>query len=184
MALHKVGEKTTMTAAPTPPKALYKVGEKLVLAAPAHTGLPNGATAIVGAVHAYDAASGWHYAVTLTGGGASGSGVQWVKSVSEGWLRNEGRIATAKSCAPMAWGAFARLAPKMVVPLFQRRYCWSESQWRQLWRDIVSPRAGVSDTFPHAIGRVVVAREASALVLVDGQQREPAGARTDITPHR
>ena len=32
------------------------------------------ATAIVGAVHAYDAASGWHYAVTLTGGGASGGG--------------------------------------------------------------------------------------------------------------
>ena len=100
----------------------YKVGEKLVLAAPAHTGLPNGATAIVAAVHPYDASRGWSYAVTLTGGGTSGSDVQFVKSVSEGWLRNQGRIATAKSCAPMAWGSFARLAPKMVVPLFQRRF--------------------------------------------------------------
>jgi len=162
------------------PKALYKMGDKLVLAAPAHTGLPNGATAIVAVVNAFDSTSGgWSYAVTLTGGGANGSGIQFIKSVREAWLRTDGRIATAKACAPMAFGAFARLAPRIIVPLFQRRYCWGEPQWKQLWQDIVSPRHSVSATNPHAIGRVVIARETGgagasrreALVLVDGQQR-------------
>lgn len=155
---------------PPPDNPQFKVGDKLVLAAPAHSGLPNGATAIISA-RTQDAATGWCYAVTLTGGGASGSDVKFVKSVPEGWLRFEGRIATAKTCAPMAIGTFLRLAPKMVVPLFQRRYCWSEMQWRQLWSDVVSPRFSVSATNPHAMGRVVIAREPNALVLVDGQQR-------------
>ena len=148
-----------------PVKPQFKVGDKLVLAAPAHSGLPNRATAIVAAVHTRDA-SGWCYAVTLTGGGASGSDVKFVKSVPEGWLRFEGRIATAKACAPMAVGAFLRLAPKIVVPLFQRRYCWGEAQWRQLWSDVVSPRVAVSASSPHSIGRVVIAREPRALVNV------------------
>ncbi len=160
--------------APSQAKPQYKMGEKLVISAPAHSGLPNGATAIVACVLPLDAREdlGYHYAVTLTGGGANGSNVQFIKSIPEGWLRNEGRIATAKACAPMAVGAFVRLAPKLIVPLFQRRYCWTEAQWRQLWCDIVSPRYNVSVIHPHAIGRVVIAREGrEAIVLVDGQQR-------------
>jgi hypothetical protein len=164
---------------PDTPSALYKVGDKLVLAAPAHTGLPNGAAAMVISLHPFERASGWCYGVTLMGCGADGSGIQFVKSVRETWLRTEGRIATAKSCAAMSFGAFMRLAPQMVVPLFQRRYCWGEPHWRQLWRDIVSPRHLVSASNPHAIGRVVIARELGgtganrreALVLIDGQQR-------------
>ena len=168
---------------PPPPesKPAYFVGQKVVLAAPAHSGLPNGANAIIAAILPR---KGTHfsYAVTLVGGGKSGSDVQFVKSVSEGWLRVESRIATAKSCAPMPFGAFSRLAPKIIVPLFQRRYCWSEVHWRKLWGDIVSPRQLVSASNPHAIGRVVIAREPRALVLVDGQQRAPSPARPSLSP--
>lgn len=166
-------------AQPDTPLALYKVGDKLVLAAPVHTGLPNGAAAMVISLHPFERVSGWCYGVTLMGCGADGSGIQFVKSVRETWLRTEGRIATAKSCSAMSFGAFMRLAPQMIVPLFQRRYCWGEPHWRQLWRDIVSPRHLVSASNPHAIGRVVIAREVGgtganrreALVLIDGQQR-------------
>ena len=113
------------------------------------------------------------YDVTLTGGGRLGSDVQFVRAVPEGWLRSEGRIATAKSCAPVLFGAFALSAARLVVPLFQRRYCWEESHWSRLWRDVASPSSSLA---PHALGRVVVARKdgpgsSGAVVLVDGQQR-------------
>jgi hypothetical protein len=60
---------------PDTPSALYKVGDKLVLAAPAHTGLPNGAAAMVISLHPFERASGWCYGVTLMGCGADGSGI-------------------------------------------------------------------------------------------------------------
>ncbi len=153
---------------PPAAEAQFKTGDKLVLAAPAFTGLPTGATAIVASTR-YDTAAGcWKYDVTLTGIGGHGSGIRFVQGVNEGWLRTEGRIATAKSCAPLPFGSLLRLAPRVVVPLFQRRYCWDESQWRELWRDVAFPRTVMT---PHAIGRVVVAREHGSLILVDGQQR-------------
>ena len=162
-----------------PPKPAYKPGDVLVVAAPASSGLPLNARAIVASVNKYDGVQ-HKYDVTLTGGGARGSDVQFVKGVSQGWLRSEGRIATAKSCNVLPFGTFARTAPRLLVPLFQRRYCWSEREWRQLWLDIVSPRYFVSTSNPHAIGRVVIARQLDrspgaihreSIVLVDGQQR-------------
>ena len=148
-------------------KPLYKMGDKLVVAAPGGSGLPNGANAVVACAH-FDTPSGtWTYDVTLTGGGKHGSDVRFVKAVREGWLRNEGRIATAKSCAPMKFGEFARFAQRLFVPLFQRRYCWTSKEWLRLWGDVASP-AGLS---PHFVGRVVTCRERGAMVIVDGQQR-------------
>ena len=53
-------------------KPKHAVGSKLVVAAPAHSGLPNGANAIVAAAR-FDASAGTVlYDVTLTGGGAHG----------------------------------------------------------------------------------------------------------------
>ena len=121
---------------------------------------------MVAAVLAFDGV-GHRYAVTLMGGGKHGSDVRFIPEVNEGWLRNESRIATAKACAPLIFGDFALLARQLLVPVFQRRYCWSSVQWKQLWKDIASPRG----MLPHAIGRVVIARERRAIVLVDGQQR-------------
>lgn len=148
------------------PKAQYKISDQLVISAPTHSGLPNGAAATI-ADKKFDATTGvWSYCITLSGGS------QFVKNVPEGHLRREGVVANAKSCVPLNVGAFAKLAPRIIVPLFQRRYCWEPSQWKQLWRDVVSPRFGVSVANPHAIGRVVIARETrEAIVLVDGQQR-------------
>ena len=54
-----------------PPKAAYSRGNKLRLCAPAHTGLPMNASAVVAACRF--TAEGWRYDVTLTGGGSSGS---------------------------------------------------------------------------------------------------------------
>ena len=88
----------------------------------------------------------------------------------EDWLRDENRIATAKECVMRPWGQWVRSAPRLLVPIFQRRYCWDAKQQDKLWHDVVSPRGfGM-----HGMGRVVVqrsqARPADSIV-VDGQQR-------------
>lgn len=155
----------------------FSRGDKLVLAAPAHSGLPAGASAVVAACTRDKAGDGWLYDLTLTGGGKMGSDVQVVRAVPEGWLRSEGRIASAKSCAPVRFGSFVLSAARLVVPLFQRRYCWDDSHWMRLWKDVLSP----SSLAPHALGRVVFvrdgehgsrcARDSGSLVLLDGQQR-------------
>ena len=145
----------------------FKVDTKLVLAAPAHSGLPTGGTAIVRRVRFDDETKCWLYDVLLSGGGETGTEVRFADSVCEGWLRHEGRIATAKSCAPMTFGAVVRLEPRMIVPLFQRRYCWERPQWLMLWQDVVSPPGFGA----HSIGRMTIARAPRALLVVDGQQR-------------
>ena len=151
-----------------PPKPAYKPGDVLVVAAPASSGLPLNARAIVASVNKYDGVQ-HKYDVTLTGGGARGSDVQFVRGVAEGWLRSEGRIATAKSCNVLPFGTFARTAPRLLVPLFQRRYCWVAEHWARLWRDVALGTA--SALAPHAIGRVTIARDRKAVLVVDGQQR-------------
>ena len=92
-----------------PPKAAYSRGNKLRLCAPAHTGLPMNASAVVAACRF--TAEGWRYDVTLTGGGSSGSDVRFVKDIGESWLRDENRIATAKECAARPWGQWVRALP-------------------------------------------------------------------------
>ena len=139
-----------------PPKAAYSRGNKLRLCAPAHTGLPMNASAVVAACRF--TAEGWRYDVTLTGGGSSGSDVRFVKDIGESWLRDENHIATAKECAARPWGQWVRAAPRLLVPIFQRRYCWGPKQQHRLWRDVVSPP---SLGLGHGLGRVIVQRSAA-----------------------
>jgi hypothetical protein len=148
--------------------ASYSRGDKLRLCAPAHSGLPLNAVAIVAASR--PSPDGFRYDLTLTGGGASGSDVQFVKEFPEEWLRSESRIATAKACAHRPWGLWLRSTPRLLVPLFQRRYCWSATQQQRLWRDVAAP-PGLA---PHGLGRVVVQRsrlKPADSIVVDGQQR-------------
>ena len=170
--------------------ASYSRGDKLRLCAPAHSGLPLNAVAIVAASR--PSPDGFRYDLTLTGGGASGSDVQFVKEVPEEWLRSESRIATAKACAQRPWGLWLRSTPRLLVPLFQvstaivstslvrspynehllfqRRYCWGATQQQRLWRDVAAP-PGLA---PHGLGRVVVQRsrlKPADSIVVDGQQR-------------
>ena len=60
-------------------------------------------------------------------------------------------------------------AARLLVPLFQRRYCWVAEHWARLWRDVALGTA--SALAPHAIGRVTIARDRKAVLVVDGQQR-------------
>ena len=145
--------------------AQYKAGAKLVLAAPAHTGLPAGGNVQVRAVRFDSATTTWLYDTVLLIGQ---TGVKVMDGVPEGWLRPADRIATAKTCAPMLFGALVRLAPRILVPVYQRRYCWEQVQWRKLWQNVIAPP---SSMVPHAIGRVTVSRERHAVVIIDGQQR-------------
>ena len=112
----------SLMAAPAPvAAALYKRGDKLRVNAPQSSGLPLNATAVVAT--ARSTADGWCYDVTLSGGDAFGSDVHFVKGLAEAWLRSENNIATSKACAPRPFGAWVRGCARLLVPLFQRRYC-------------------------------------------------------------
>eukprot|EP00751_Fragilariopsis_kerguelensis_P019404 CAMPEP_0170856342 /NCGR_PEP_ID=MMETSP0734-20130129/14534_1 /TAXON_ID=186038 /ORGANISM="Fragilariopsis kerguelensis, Strain L26-C5" /LENGTH=455 /DNA_ID=CAMNT_0011228159 /DNA_START=75 /DNA_END=1439 /DNA_ORIENTATION=- len=56
-----------------------------------------------------------------------------------------------------------------IVPIFQRRYCWNQTQWDTLWHDVLKRRS-----LKHSLGRltctnITVLGERS--VIIDGQQR-------------
>jgi Protein of unknown function DUF262/Protein of unknown function (DUF1524) len=70
---------------------------------------------------------------------------------------------------------------RYIVPLYQRRYVWSqERQWMPLWQDISGRADAVltgGDVRPHFLGAVVLApfktstRDVRANEVIDGQQR-------------
>merc|ERR1719464_1541076 len=95
------------------------------------------------------------------------------------WVRAENILVPGSSevdFLPLA--QILRLAPQFRVPVFQRRYCWQEPQWKDLWESVLEtlrhgPNARQPDRFQcHSLGRLLFFRQSdgSALVL-DGQQR-------------
>ena len=72
---------------------------------------------------------------------------------------------------------FLKKSPQFVIPIYQRPYSWTESQCRQLWKDIL--RAGSNDKVSaHFIGSIVYIEKGlyqvssqSPLLVIDGQQR-------------
>ena len=76
-----------------------------------------------------------------------------------------------------------RTAPQIVIPLFQRRYCWTESQLIGWWNDMLNAKRNVPGG--HSVGKIIFVRQAAetlgdaagyhptpeVLVCVDGQQR-------------
>lgn len=66
---------------------------------------------------------------------------------------------------------------QLLIPLWQRRYSWSLSHWRELWRDLSRLRSGEAPS--HFVGSVVLhalkwsglPSEARRYWVVDGQQR-------------
>ena len=66
---------------------------------------------------------------------------------------------------------------QFVIPIYQRTYCWTESECLQLWKDIL--RTGSDDAIAvHFIGSIVYIEEGghtttvfSPLLVIDGQQR-------------
>lgn len=72
---------------------------------------------------------------------------------------------------------FLKNADQLVVPLYQRRYSWTEEEWGQLWADIlrVADDAGGAD---HSIGSLVqigdiklAGNRHNPLQVIDGQPR-------------
>jgi hypothetical protein len=58
------------------------------------------------------------------------------------------------------------------IPVFQRRYCWDELQWRALWSDIARMRDADSNVEHHFLGRVLMRqRQDGSRLILDGQQR-------------
>lgn len=58
------------------------------------------------------------------------------------------------------------------IPVFQRRYCWTQLQWRELWRDVTRMGGADSDAENHSLGRVLMRqREDGSQLILDGQQR-------------
>ena len=60
---------------------------------------------------------------------------------------------------------------KLIIPLFQRRYCWNEGQFEKWWADIFR---GTRDHLGlHNTGNVVIKPNESSkeLIILDGQQR-------------
>lgn len=58
---------------------------------------------------------------------------------------------------------------RLIIPLFQRRYCWQTQQWENWWEDM---RRGKRDHLGlHNTGNIVVKHQENSIIIVDGQQR-------------
>jgi hypothetical protein len=72
---------------------------------------------------------------------------------------------------------FVKKSPQFVIPIYQRKYSWTDKECRQLWNDVV--RAGSSKAINvHFVGSVVYVESGlsqvtqfSPLLVIDGQQR-------------
>lgn len=64
------------------------------------------------------------------------TGDAWqILTVPEGWLRGKGTLATSQNVDYTAIGpllAKSAATGGLQIPLFQRRYCWTEAQWGAL----------------------------------------------------
>lgn len=64
---------------------------------------------------------------------------------------------------------------QIVIPLFQRRYCWTEKQGANWWLDVRNPTKRGGWNSSHNTGKIVVMKHGSGsvyqMVCIDGQQR-------------
>eukprot|EP01063_Lacrimia_lanifica_P025218 TRINITY_DN329_c0_g1_i10.p1 TRINITY_DN329_c0_g1~~TRINITY_DN329_c0_g1_i10.p1 ORF type:complete len:508 (+),score=116.23 TRINITY_DN329_c0_g1_i10:70-1593(+) len=124
---------------------------------------------------------------TSVGGAGVGAAPMVLRSVAEGHLQHSDILVKASiDCVRrMTLQDFLQSARQLVVPLFQRKYCWGETQWQGVWRDAAHAGAG------HSMGRITLYEEVwdehggaaktricdpalrrqRSLVIVDGQQR-------------
>lgn len=90
--------------------------------------------------------------------------------VPERFLKKAGVLARSSNVAPLNLGSMLAASP-LRIPVFQRRYCWSESQWRLLWQSVVDVRDN-PERNAHSLGRIMLFQHSDGTRLVlDGQQR-------------
>ena len=69
---------------------------------------------------------------------------------------------------PMAFRTLLNDPRQIVIPLFQRTYCWSDDQIKGWWNDIMSPKTSLGF---HLTGKAIFKERDGFLVCLDGQQR-------------
>jgi len=87
---------------------------------------------------------------------------------------NQNIICTAKGSDVRRACMAELLRERLRIPIFQRRYCWGEDQWKTLLSDALEVSDGSKQK--HALGRITCVKgDASSgdgrLLVVDGQQR-------------
>ena len=93
--------------------------------------------------------------------------------VPENWLRPKGTLATSQSADYLPIAEVLEAAARttgLLIPLFQRRYCWSEQQWEPLWRTVCD-LARQGDGAQHSLKRLLCLENSGGSVVLDGQQR-------------
>lgn len=76
---------------------------------------------------------------------------------------------------PMSFETLLSRNHKILIPLFQRRYCWTRTQIQQWWKDVVYNSA--TRTGNHSTHKTMFKREyndvtkETSLICIDGQQR-------------
>jgi len=69
---------------------------------------------------------------------------------------------------PMGFRSLLSEPRQIVIPLFQRTYCWSDAQIQGWWNDVMSPTTSLGY---HITGKVIFKERDGLLVCIDGQQR-------------
>mmetsp|Transcript_18944 Transcript_18944/g.16842 ORF Transcript_18944/g.16842 Transcript_18944/m.16842 type:complete len:424 (-) Transcript_18944:56-1327(-) len=60
--------------------------------------------------------------------------------------------------------------PHIILPVFQRQYCWTEKQFRLYWKDLNDICLSYQNK-KHHIGRFTLFEKENEVVVLDGQQR-------------
>lgn len=88
------------------------------------------------------------------------------------YLRSVGALAQSTNVTFLTVDQLFKETKVHMVPVFQRRYCWTEQQAKQLWRSVVTMKDADADTNNHSIGRLMLLERSEGTRLVlDGQQR-------------
>eukprot|EP00927_Polykrikos_kofoidii_P070676 TRINITY_DN67089_c0_g1_i1.p1 TRINITY_DN67089_c0_g1~~TRINITY_DN67089_c0_g1_i1.p1 ORF type:complete len:469 (+),score=64.47 TRINITY_DN67089_c0_g1_i1:145-1551(+) len=96
---------------------------------------------------------------------------QLLEDVPEKWLRRHGTIAQSSDVKHLPLDRVFKACHTHKIPVFQRRYCWTESQWIKLWNTIVSVRDN-QNLSNHSLGRLMLFQQTDgARLILDGQQR-------------
>lgn len=85
---------------------------------------------------------------------------------------NQNIICTAKGEDVRKASISDLLRERLRVPIFQRRYCWGEDQWKTLLSDALLVANGTHEK--HSLGRITCTRCGEGdrrLLVIDGQQR-------------
>jgi hypothetical protein len=93
-----------------------------------------------------------------------------VKGVPEKWLRAKGTVARSTNVKHLPLASVFSACKVHRIPVFQRRYCWTNSQWQRMWDSVKSIKDDAQ--LCHSMGRLMLLhRSDGSRLVLDGQQR-------------